>query len=457
MNTVNEMIKNSDISKEDFFALEISAWQSSTERNTMLTAREYYLGNHDILDRKRTAIGRDGSLEEVNNLPNNKVVDNMFARFIDQKKNYLLGKPITIVSDEESYYKELKAIFDVSFLRMLKMAGEEALLGGIAWLYPYLNEFGMLKFKVFPAHEICPFWKDSSHTEIDAAARVYSKDEYEGTVKRTITNVEIYELSGMTSYKLEGNKLIKLEDEKPYVTKGKMGYNWPILPLIPIKLNAKEIPLISKIKQLQDSLNLILSDFINNMEENVRNTILVLKNYDGTDLGEFRKNLSSFGAIKTRTQEGSSGGVDVLRIEVNAENYNTIIQMLIRAMCQNARGFDSRDERMSGNPNQMNIRSMYSDIDLDANDMESEILAAFEEIMAFCKVYLKAFKNLKFETSEAKIIFNRDILVNETETIENCVKSMSILSLESIIAEHPWVSDYLGEKKKVENQNNSLT
>ena len=37
-------------------------------------------------------------------------------------------------------------------------------------------------------------------------------------------------------------------------------------------------------------------------------------------------------------------------------------------------GYDAKDDRLSGNPNQMNIQSMYSDIDLDANDMETEFI-----------------------------------------------------------------------------------
>ena len=56
------------------------------------------------------------------------------------------------------------------------------------------------------------------------------------------------------------------------------------------------------------------SDFVNNMEEDVRNTVLVLKNYDGQDLGEFRRNLTTYGAIKVRTVEGTDGGVDSLEI-----------------------------------------------------------------------------------------------------------------------------------------------
>ena len=48
------------------------------------------------------------------------------------------------------------------------------------------------------------------------------------------------------------------------------------------------------------------------MEEDPRNTILVLKNYDGENLGEFRQNLSTYGAVKVRTIDGAMGGVETL-------------------------------------------------------------------------------------------------------------------------------------------------
>ena len=72
------------------------------------------------------------------------------------------------------------------------------------------------------------------------------------------------------------------------------------------------------------------------MLEDNRNTILIIKNYDGTDLGEFRKNLSVYGAVKVRSVEGADGGVDRLSIEVNAENYNKILELLKTALIENA-------------------------------------------------------------------------------------------------------------------------
>src|SRR5690606_30633100 len=99
-----------------------------------------------------------------------------------------------------------------------------------------------------------------------------------------------------------------------------------------------------------------LSDFQNNMEEDARSTILVLHNYDGQDLGEFRRNLAVYGAVKVRSTDGAKGGVDTLEIEVNKDNYESIIKLFKKALVENGRGYDAKDERMSNNPNQMNIQ-----------------------------------------------------------------------------------------------------
>ena len=69
---------------------------------------------------------------------------------------------------------------------------------------------------------------------------------------------------------------------------------------------------------------------------------------------------------------------ELKHIEVNADNYKAINYIFKKAIIENARGFVAKDENMSNNPNQMNIQSMYSDIDLDASGMETEYQASFE-------------------------------------------------------------------------------
>lgn len=95
---------------------------------------------------------------------------------------------------------------------------------------------------------------------------------------------------------------------------------------------------------------------------------------------------------------------------------------------------------------------MYSDIDLDANEMETEFQAAFEEILWFVNVHFANMGEGEFEKEKIEIIFNRDILINETEVIENCQKSVGILSDETIIGQHPWIDDPKRELERLEKQ-----
>jgi len=225
-------------------------------------------------------------------------------------------------------------------------------------------------------------------------------------------------------------------------------YNWGRIPIIPFKFNDEEIPLIRKIKSLQDAINATISDFQNNMQEDSRNTILVIKNYEGENLADFRHNLAAYGAIKVRTIDGAEGGVDTLQIDVNSENYQILLNLLKKALIENAMGFDAK-ELKSGAPNQMNIKSMYTDVDLDANGMETEYQASFELLLWFINAHLSNSGEGDFDGEDIEIIFNRDMLMNESDIITDIKNSVGLLSEETLVANHPWVNDLEGELERI--------
>jgi SPP1 family phage portal protein len=188
------------------------------------------------------------------------------------------------------------------------------------------------------------------------------------------------------------------------------------------------------------------------MEEDPRNTIMVLVNYDGQNLGEFRQNLAQYGAVKVRSMDGNHGDVKTLQIEVNAENYKAIIEQFKKAIIENCMGYDAKDDRLGGNANQMNIKSMYSDIELEANGIETELQAAFEELMWFLNCHLANTHVGDFENEEYEIIFNRDIMISESEVINDIKNSVGILSDETLVAQHPWVDNPEDELKRLKKQ-----
>lgn len=438
-----------------FLESEIKKFKLSNKRQLMVNGYNYYNGEHDILKRKRTAIGLNGELEEIKNLPNNRIVDNQYKKMVDQKANYLLGQPLTFVGDT-NYVYEVKKILNKGFNRLIKKVLEDSLNCGIGWIYVYYDD-NELKFKRIRPTEIIPGWKDRDHTELDYIIRIYEFKKYDGE-ERYVERVEVFDANGIGHFEFYEGRLVPIDPyHSDYFTVDGNGYNWEKLPFVAFKLNDGEIPLIKSLKSLQDGLNLILSNFQNQMEEDNRNTILILVNYDGENLGEFRRNLSTYGAVKVRSIDGGNGDVKSMQIEVNAENYKAILQMFKKAIIENAMGYDAKDDRLGANANQMNIASMYSDIDLDANNIETEYQASLEELMWFVNTHLYNKKLIKNEHEPLEIIFNRDMLMNENEIIQAIVSSKGILSNETLIAQHPWVDNVQEEIERVKKEQAEFT
>lgn len=456
-------IERGTISEKRFLELQIQRWKASPERMMMLTGERYYDGKQDILRRERMVIGEGGQLEKVDNLPNNRIVDNQYAIAADKKVNYLVGKPLTFDTGKH-YQEQLQAVLGKKFHRLLRSITYDTLNGSRGWIYLYYNQSGELAFQRFPPWEVLAFWKDSDKTELDMAVHLFEIEDWDEREQPIIREfVEVYKPDGVYFYELKDGTLYE-DTVKPfasYITleadvkgaKKAQAYHWDRIPLIPFQCGPKEQSLIQRIKGLQDAINTITSDFMNNMQEDARNTIIVLVNYDGADLGEFRRNLAQYGAVKVRSEKGANGDVRTLTVEVNSQNYQNILQILKNALIENARSFDAKDERMtSGAANQMNIQSMYADIDLDANGMETEFQASLEELLWFVNIHLANTGKGDFSKETINIIFNRDMLINESEAVTNCRSSVGILSQETIVGQHPWVSDVPKELARLQEE-----
>ncbi|RGT23162.1 phage portal protein [Thomasclavelia ramosa] len=431
--------------------LELEAWLNSKERADQIKADMYYRDIQDIAKYKRMAIGEGGELEEVKNLPNHKVIDNQYKRLVNQKVNHLVGKPFTVNTNNKTYVDMLNKYFNKKFMKTLKSVGKDANNGGVSYLYPYYDN-NELKFKRFKSYEIKVFWKDDEHNEIDFFWRYYRKPvRFSNGSVEDIQHLEVYTLEGVRYYIYKGGTLL-YDKLKGATTYSYLTYTSSVgnevveeqhlsferIPLIPFKVSDIEEPLLKRVKSLQDGINTITTVFTNNMLEDSRNTILIIMNYDGENLGEFRRNLSTYGAIKVRNTNEEKGGVDTLQIEVNAENYKTILEMFKKALIQNGGGVDVTELRASGTPNQMNIQSMYYDIELDTNDTETEFQYSMELLKWFIDFDINYQGKGNFFDEKVEFIFNRDMLQDETSIIDNLVKLKGIISDEDIIKQLPF-------------------
>ena len=456
--SVLKKVSLAETKDENFIEKEIREWKVSIERANMITGERYYRGLQDILKKERLIIDSDGKLTKVDNLPNNRIVDNQYAKMVDQKTNYLVGKPLTIQCENKTYQKLLTDIFDVEFNAQFLKLGRNALNNGKSWIQPYYDETGEFRFKIIKPYEVKCNWKDDEHTKLDYAIRVYTVLETNGSTEKYKEKVDVYVEDGVCHFDLtNGGKLIPRTPfkESYFLLNESEPFNWNKIPLVCFKYHDNELPLITKLKSLQDGINQIESTFTDNMQEDSRNSILILVNYDGENLGEFRKNLATYGAVKVRSDVGGSGDLKSLQVQVNSENYKIILKLFKDAIVENAMGYDAKDDRLSGNPNQVNIKSMYNDIDMDANNMETEFQLALHKLLWFIDCHLKNTGCGDFFDEKVEFIFNRDTIMNESEVINDCIKLKGILSDDTIIAQIPWVKDIEKEKELLKKQQES--
>ena len=128
-----------------FLELEITAWLTSPERKKQLEGEAYYDGYQDVTHRERLALDENGKPIVLKNLPNNRLVNNLYSKMVDQKTNYSFGRPLSFDTENKEYAKALGALFGARFLRTMHNVGEGAWIGGKSWLYPYY-ENGELAF-----------------------------------------------------------------------------------------------------------------------------------------------------------------------------------------------------------------------------------------------------------------------------------------------------------------------
>ncbi|MGG7077373.1 phage portal protein [Clostridium sardiniense] len=449
------VISDGPMNTSQWLAEEIQDFLNSDNRKLMLTGEQYYEVNNDILQRKITRPTENGGNEELKYKANNKLAHAFYKNLIDEKVNYLLGKDYTVKSDNEEYIKKISWTLGDDFLDVFNELGYEASNKGIGWLHIFINDEGKFDTMVIPSEQIIPIWSDRRHKVLDRLIRLYDLIVYESTNKKTVTKIELWYPDKVEYYIKDGEQII-LDSEKYLNADGNIGHYlkdgawavWNKVPFIPFKNNRIEKGDIKFIKSLLDNYDLSRSDVANFIEE-VKNLIYVLKGYGGEDLGEFMDNLNYYRAISI---DDSDGGVDALSPTMDVEAIKIHYEQLKRDINECGQGVNKDLDKFGSSPSGIALKFLYSGIDLKCNSLEVLFKKAFKELLYFINIYLGESNQGLYKDIPLELIFNKNIKINETETITNCVNSKGVISNKTIMANHPWVKDPVEEQKQLDKE-----
>lgn len=456
--------------QEKFILGNINEFKQSKLYKEMAKSRDYYDSKNDILEKKRYYIDRQGTKREDQHLSNNKLIHPYFKKLVNQKVNYLLAKEFTLQVDEKdeqstAFRDACSKYFDKSFMRKLRVVGKQAVINGIAWIQVYYDEKGKLNFKRIPSEEVIPFWHDADHTILDAIIRFYTIVEYERDNKtQDIVKVEYYTDEGVWFYEIRDGKL-KLDTDRvtyehPYKGHFKTQERdengnpivservWDKIPFVAFKYNDEERPLLRDVKTLIDNYDRVTSDTADLIQD-IPNSIKVVKGYGGSDKGEFSQNLATY---RTVFVDEAQGGVDLLTSEADTTCTEAHLTRLKEDIYEAGNGVNIQKESLSTTSG-VALKIRYADLDSDCMAMGNNFAAALENLCWFIQVDLTSQgEKIDYEKVEFDILFNCDGIINETDVVMNCKNSVGVISNETIIANHPWVTDLPAEMERLKEQ-----
>lgn len=452
-----------------FIQAMITEFESSAPYKFMEVAQRYYENDPDIKDKKRTVIGKDmennAILKESKVLTNNKLQHNFMKKLTRQKIGYMLGKPFTLTAvraedkDAEAFFKAMDEYLDMDFYKFIKNVGRDSIVKGLGWVQVYYNEAGRLKLRRCAPEEIIPLWADADHTILDALIRHYKVEQYKGGDKKTIRYVEYYTHEGVYYYMYDDTGHLVLNPEievnpgshfyikpKDAETEEPVGVNWAAIPFIPFKYDPDEQSLLSRIKSLIDDYDKKTSSIADAIDDHP-NAVTVVKNYDGASKEEFVQNKNEYRTIFVQ----GDGDAKSMETPLNVGDLDKHIERLRQDIYEFGQGVNTADKDIRDTSG-VALRFIYADLDMDCVDWGGEVKWSLMKLFWFIQQDIIDKSGKDYTKVKYDIVFNTDVIINESETVLNCMNSVGLVSGRTIAANHPWTLDADKEMKALKEE-----
>lgn len=445
----------------------IDDFKGSPERQEMLEGEQYYRNENEILNRKLYYYDKTHAKVVDETKPNNTIAHAFLRLQVDEKTGYFLGRSPNITAEDKSFQDLLITTFDEDFDDTLHDVCADTSTKGISWLYVYPDEAAKnLRYEMFPGEIIVPLWKDRAHRELDGIIVDYYQEHFDTeTGKKTETHkIEAWHPQGVMFYTDYTGVLVEdiermfpdladlteipeyPETGVPHFSVNKLGQNWGFVPFIPFRNNSMELSDLRFVRKEIDSYDKGVSDLANLMEE-IKRLIVVLKNFQGSDLSEFMENLRYYGAVKT----DEDGGVDKLDLNYSIDSTDKYLDRLKKDIARFGQSVDMDTDKFGANPSGVALEFLYSGLKLKVDSLERKFKRAFKKLFQMAATYYQLTGKGTFDWTTAKVTFNRSEISNVLDQIKAVAESKTLISEKTALAHHPWVDDVTTELEEMAN------
>jgi SPP1 family phage portal protein len=456
---------NKDITKNI-----LNQWRGSQKIKDMMEADMYYKVQNTSIDSKTRSYRDDsGALVTNDTLSNVKSKTSKYRKQVRQKVNFAMNKPFVINCDDDKYKEQWDLFLNRNRRKVISRAGKQAISKGIAWCYPWIDENGDLQIVDTISETIYPAWSDTAHTKLDAVVRDYIVTEYINMTPQDSRIVEFWDNKIMQKFidyslgsgsgdlvdvNIEQNS--ELSDRASVINthmtnKQGEGISWDRVPFIPFKGVDDELPALNECRSDVDNYDLVKSKGIDSILDDI-DAVLVVKNISAelSELTKARKIVQNSRIVSVE----SDGDAHFEKVDANIEAIRDELDLIKKDIINDTNTVDLTSIEFASNPSGKAMRMFFEPLNEWANGFEEEFRVFMENLKYFFDKWLSwkggfgTFEEL--QQKDIDFTLDRDLVVDESEIIDNIVKLENELSQETRDELNPYVDSHEQEEERRE-------
>lgn len=464
---------NKDITKNI-----LEEWRDSQVIKDMIDAEKYLKVQNTTIEAKtRDYLDEDGHRVINETLSNIKSKTARYRKSVNQKYNFALAKPFVIRCDNANYKKAWEEFLSDKIMKVIQRTGKSGINKGIGWSYPWINEKGELEIIDVESETLYPAWHDTAHTELDAIVRDYILTAYINMTKQDIRKVEYWdkkivekyidyslgEGSGSLEVDTEEVELSEEEQERAIVQQTHLrkqdgsGVSWERVPFIWFKGCDDELPALNECRDDIDSYDMLKSKSTDSILDDIDPTIVIegISSEMG-ELSQARKMIQNSRIISIDV----GGKAYVLKVETDVTNVAKQLEILKKDIQDNTNTVDLTTIQLGTNPSGESMKSFFESLNTWCNGFEAEFRVYMNNLKYFFDKWLSWQGGFgTFEQLQAIPItftLDRDMMINETDIIDNVVKLDGKVSQRTLDEMNPWVEDPDTEQERREEEEKAM-
>ena len=403
----------------------IDKHKSDFERLTML--KNYYLGKHEILERKKKSEG----------VANNKIVCNYAKYIVDMVQSYLVGNAVTYEPAEGVDIEELKRQYleqDIASLDSENLKNMS--IYGRTYELIYSNEDSKPRSVALnPCNTFVCYSQNATQDPL-FAVYYYPLYDLEGNVEKTICDV--YDRDYIYRYEASGDTTDGLEliDGNYYEE-----HHFNSVPIIEYKNNTDEQGDFEQLISLIDAYNALQSDRVNDKEQFVDAFLFLI----GVDLDS--------GLAKQLKEEKILLGIDGAKAEYLSKVLSeSDIEVLKNSIKNDIHKFslvpDLTDENFGNNLSGVAIKYKLLGFEQFTKNKERYYAKTLKQRFAIYNQFLVTKNAMKpVAVHEIDVMFKHNLPANDLETAQIISLLEDIASDETLLRELAFVNDAKEEVK----------